>query len=107
MISSISSLSKIDIDKKKVLLLGDMKELGDDEVLYHQELLDLIAENEWSFVGLVGPVFRKADIHNQYVHFDSIQSLNLYPDLTDILQDSVCLIKGSRSIRMEDLSALA
>ena len=44
MVSAISSLSNIENPKKRFLILGDMKELGKNEVSYHLELQNKILE---------------------------------------------------------------
>ena len=44
LVSAISSLSNIENPKKRFLILGDMKELGKNEVSYHLELQNKILE---------------------------------------------------------------
>jgi len=57
---SISSLEKMTIDKTKTLVLGDMKELGVDEIKLHQEILDKVRQFGTENIFLIGPLFKKA-----------------------------------------------
>lgn len=82
----------------KILWLGGMKEMGDDEAKEHKELVDLINEYQWVQVILVGPEF--SGISHNYIHFNTSEEAANYvrknkPDNASIL------VKGSRSTKME------
>lgn len=86
--------------KNKLLILGDMLELGDDTDSEHQQLLDLIKEKELSDVYLVGEIFTRINANYQFQSFaktdDLLERLN-----EEQLKNFYILIKGSRGIQLE------
>ena len=91
-------------NKRKVALLGDMLELGDESVKFHTDLLDFILEHNINNVCTVGELMSKLYelLPNEIkgVHFnDSDQLKN---SLNNIIQNNdVVLVKGSRGIKMD------
>ena len=83
---------------KKVLLLGSMMELGDDSANEHQTIINLIRENNWEAVILVGEQFNSLS-HN-YISFNTSQEAGEWFRSKNF-QDTKILIKGSRSMKME------
>ena len=89
----------------KVLVVGDMAELGNDASIYHQQIGELAKQQNIDCVVSVGQL---SELISQFSgvghHFIDKQSavdyllnlLRLYPTLT-------MLVKGSRSAKMEDL----
>ena len=89
----------------KVLVVGDMAELGNDANIYHQQIGELAKQQNIDCVVSVGQL---SELISQFSgvghHFIDKQSavdyllnlLRLYPTLT-------MLVKGSRSAKMEDL----
>lgn len=95
-------------DKQKILVLGDIAELGDTAVLEHQKLGMDLAELPIDKILTLGPLMRHCtDAANQLradlsTHFDNKQALLSH--LTSLLAEpSVVLFKGSRTMRMETL----
>lgn len=82
----------------KVLILGDMLELGDQSASEHQYIIDLLEQNNLQQVLLVGPEFSKTKNNfKTFSHVDEvIEALTASPIL-----DSYVLIKGSRGIKLE------
>lgn len=82
----------------KVLILGDMLELGDQSASEHQYIIDLLEQNNLQQVLLVGPEFSKTKNNfKTFRHVDEvIEALTASP-----IQDSYVLIKGSRGIKLE------
>lgn len=89
---------------RKVVMLGDMLELGEDSVQLHRSVLGICAEMDLQEVCLVGAEFGKA--------IDSVSGaagLRWFEDSAKLaawaesenLSGSVVLVKGSRGIRME------
>lgn len=99
--ASIDSFGQLDA-KKKVLILGDMLELGKYEKKEHQNLVDRLKKQEWSKVFLVGPLFYQLKDNSPYLHFENIeaakQRLKQQP-----LKEATILLKGSRGIALEQL----
>ena len=89
---------------RKVALLGDMRELGDNSVAEHVKVVEKIAASDFKAC-LVGEEFAKAlaaagTPANVLGHFATSDELAGW--LTDHPLDGACvLVKGSRGIRME------
>ncbi|MEM6722637.1 MAG: UDP-N-acetylmuramoyl-tripeptide--D-alanyl-D-alanine ligase [Bacteroidota bacterium] len=93
---------------KKVLILGDMLELGEEAIPAHQKVLDqLLAagqQSKWLHVLLVGPIFSSLEM-------ESFEKVRCYPDVQAAIEDldwskyqeTDFLIKGSRSMRLEGI----
>ncbi|MFH1428206.1 MAG: Mur ligase family protein [Candidatus Margulisiibacteriota bacterium] len=81
---------------RKIAVLGDMLELGNNEVQYHRDI-DLRGVDH---VFTYGPVFNDANITgNSYVDKkELIASLKSH-----LKEGDVVLVKGSRSMKMEDV----
>ena len=83
----------------KVLILGDMFELGTDSAKEHQTLAELIEDRKvWDAVYLVGKEFAKTQTKAH--HFESMDDfiawLQAHP-----LKTKTILLKGSRGMAME------
>lgn len=88
--------------KNKVLILGDMLELGADSEKEHTALLEFIKENQLKEVYLVGDIFCKVNDNNQFKTFAKTVDLIDVLEKTE-LQNQYILIKGSRGIRLEQV----
>lgn len=84
--------------KNKLLILGDMLELGDDSIKEHQALLDLLEEKELKAVYLVGDIF--TSINRNYKAFKTTDQL-LKELKENEIKNHYILIKGSRGIKLE------
>ena len=85
---------------KKVLILGDMFELGDYAAAEHQQIVDSLTPHQWAGVYLVGQHFaRTKSPYAQYETFEAFQEA--FKQLT--FTDSLILIKGSRGMALERL----
>lgn len=89
--------------KNKVLILGGMKELGNDSPMEHQKLLEMILGLNIQQALLVGSEF-----NNLVNESDTIRHYNNTEELIDSLKenpikDAYLLIKGSRSNKLEDI----
>ena len=56
MLAAIQFLQQADFGKKKWLVLGDMLELGEQELSYHRQLALAISSQDFTGVALFGPV---------------------------------------------------
>lgn len=100
MLVSIQSFLK-SLKGKKLLILGDMKELGDFSKKAHQDIVDLVQNLEAQCV-LVGEEFGKVSLPKEILHFEDVQATKSWFDLQD-LNGLVILLKGSRGIGLERL----
>lgn len=83
---------------KKILLLGGMAELGEESLLEHQHIIDLIKKYDWKEVVLVGGDFLKAN--HSFTKFSNAMEAGKWLKDQQI-EDAYLLVKGSRSMQME------
>ncbi|WP_346317403.1 UDP-N-acetylmuramoyl-tripeptide--D-alanyl-D-alanine ligase [Chitinophaga sp. YIM B06452] len=84
--------------KQKVLLLGAMKELGEDSEKEHQALADLLQQSHWKAVVLVGKEFAKTD--HPYIYLETAEEAKKWVE-QQRYENTFILVKGSRSVGME------
>ena len=97
--NALDSLDKL--DKKKICVLGEMKELGLDSKLIHKEMYEY-ASKRVDKVLCIGKSWSECDFDtNKELEIFYDQDL-LYDYLVSIIDDkTVLLVKGSRSTRMD------
>ena len=88
--------------KNKVIILGDMLELGSDARKEHLDLLQLIQDRQLKSVFLVGDIFTEVNSNEQFKTFKNTSELIKELDKTELLNQYI-LIKGSRGIRLEQV----
>jgi UDP-N-acetylmuramoyl-tripeptide--D-alanyl-D-alanine ligase len=86
---------------KKMLLLGDMYELGEESQAEHARLIELLQSKKFDDVLLVGDIFVRAS-RNVYKSFGSTAECRTYLEKLAPRGYTV-LIKGSRAMKMETL----
>jgi UDP-N-acetylmuramoyl-tripeptide--D-alanyl-D-alanine ligase len=88
----------------KMVILGEMKELGEYSSKEHQLLVDRIRESAVEQVFLCGENFRKCtDIPSQWTLFSSTEDLSKQLQTADI-KGYLILVKGSRSNQLEKVT---
>lgn len=104
----------VEIKGLHILVLGDMAELGEDEVALHAEMGAYALDNGVDFLLAAGPLCFHAvkefgskgrhfrDKKELISYFDDINFL----DLCKLNSDTVVLVKGSRFMAMEDVAGL-
>lgn len=96
---AIENFAKLHADNK-VLMLGGMAELGKESVQEHEAIIDLIKQNKWKQVILVGGDFIK--IGHPFLSFtNSIQAKDWWQQ--QHFENTHFLVKGSRSMQMEKI----
>jgi UDP-N-acetylmuramoyl-tripeptide--D-alanyl-D-alanine ligase len=88
-----------------ILVLGDMKELGDSSQQAHAHIIALAKETNASLIYLVGPEFAKAlagNDSNRVYWYPQIDALREDWEWSECIGKTI-LIKGSRSMRLEEL----
>ncbi len=96
--AAIESFKAIDASRK-VLILGDMLELGTFAQEAHLEMVKLLEEQNWEKVLLVGPLFKNC--HSSFMSFENTTDLNTHLKSQPIT-NSTLLLKGSRGIALEN-----
>ena len=84
----------------KVVIIGGMMELGEDSVMEHQQIIDLLAESNWHDVVLVGGDFARTQ-HN-YLYVADYQAAKTWL-ATKAYEHTALLIKGSRAFTLEKI----
>ena len=102
MIAAIDNFNK-EIKDNKILILGDMLELGNLSKDEHKKIINHLYEIDFESVYLVGETFSSINItDSRFKKFNDTKELMNGIDLTKINNKSI-LIKGSRSIGLEEL----
>jgi len=84
--------------QQKVLMLGAMMELGQESLLEHEEVINIIKKYQWKKVILVGGDFGK--INQPFAYFEnSVKAAEWVKQ--QAFEACHILIKGSRSVQME------
>lgn len=91
-------------DKKKIVILGDMLELGNQSMNEHQNILDQIKDYPFEKVFVVGPYFQKSNTNKKWNSFGDVQACINHLKDDPVARHSI-LIKGSRGIQLEKLVA--
>ncbi len=105
--ASIKSLSETVRKRAKVLFLGDMKELGPDSIAMHKNVLEFAEQYTWKAIFLIGSDFAIADTDGKHLHYEDMETLSKSrEEILTMTKGAVCLIKASRSLRLEKIEAL-
>ena len=88
--------------KNKLLILGDMLELGEDSAKEHSDLLSLLEEKGLKNVYLVGQIFSEINTSDQFQTFLKTEDLLQKLDAEEV-KDHYILIKGSRGVKLEQV----
>jgi UDP-N-acetylmuramoyl-tripeptide--D-alanyl-D-alanine ligase len=83
----------------KMLVLGDMLELGEESVTEHQAIINLLHEKKLNDYLLVGPIFSSLQKEKSFVTSKQAQEF-LQANPT---KNKTILIKGSRGIALEEV----
>lgn len=85
----------------KILILGGMKELGEDSIREHQAIIEQIKQMEFVRCFLVGPEFKElTPATEKFQWFENAALLKDYL-LENKIKGCLALIKGSRSNQLE------
>ncbi len=87
----------------KVIVLGDMGELGKDEKKYHAEIGEFLDDYDFDFLITVGKLARKIKPKNEkYKNFETNKDAAKYI-MKKIKPDTTILLKASRSMKFEEI----
>ncbi|MBP9213791.1 MAG: UDP-N-acetylmuramoyl-tripeptide--D-alanyl-D-alanine ligase [Chitinophagaceae bacterium] len=98
--AAIENFASIKDEKKKIIFIGAMMELGEQSIEEHEQIIALLEQHQWQQVVLVGGDF--AEIKHSYIYFNNSTEAKLYFQQQNF-QHTFFLIKGSRSIQMEKI----
>ena len=83
-----------------LLILGDMRELGDASEQEHRAILDLLKSSGFHQALLVGPCFSQFNDNPEYLTFATVDDLTAYLGQHPV-EGRTILVKGSHSIQLE------
>ena len=87
--------------ENKVMILGDMFELGEETNIEHQKIIDQCLKSGVSNVFLVGKIFNAIN-NTKYTSFENTGDL-VELLKTQSIEDAFILIKGSRGMKLEQV----
>ncbi len=90
-------------DARKVMILGDMFELGVESIEEHKAIVQLVADLDFDVVYFIGHDFYANKIIKKNLLFFEDYNRFVKAFKVDSVQDSVLLIKGSRGMALERL----
>jgi len=104
--SAVDLIKKVKTYRRKIIVLGDMFELGNQSEKLHKDLAKHFSPDKNLFVLTTGnmmkhlnKVLRKKKVKS--IHFHIREALSLYLQYEEI-ENSVILVKGSRGMKMEE-----
>ena len=107
--AAIDTLNEIYNDKYKIAILGDMLELGENEVDYHIDVLNYLLNKNIKLIYLYGERMKKAyDIFmktksEEYRFWYYPNKEGIVESLKNIRIEKVILLKASRGTALEDI----
>ena len=98
---AITNFLQLD-NSNKVMILGDMFELGNESEQEHKVITDSLANQNESTVYLIGKSFFGNFINNEKLHFfETFEDFAEYLKVNKFKEESTILIKGSRGMALE------
>ncbi len=106
--AGLEAFYTIPTNKQRVIILGDMLELGTDADKYHREIGRLLSNYEFEkaiLVGILSKNYKLGAIENgipedKFIHF--VSAVNAAKEIKSILKsDQIVYLKGSRGIGLE------
>lgn len=106
--TALETLKEVAGKKKMVVVMGDMLELGQDEIERHKELGRAISEMETDYLVAVGLLAKNIADEAKKAKTVNVSWVKSQDDVLPILKpiltrDTVVLVKGSRSIGLDKL----
>ena len=107
--AAIDTLNEIYNDKYKIAILGDMLELGENEINYHIDVLNYLLDKKIKLIYLYGERMKKAyDIFmknksEEYRFWYYPTKEGIVESLKNIKMEKVILLKASRGIKLEEI----
>lgn len=108
---ALEALRELDVKGRKIFIMGDMLELGDKEEFFHEQAGQNAAKvcDAFIAVGSLSSVAAKAaavcgfDVKNIFTCNTSAEARKILFTKISPLKEDVVLVKGSRSMKMEEV----
>ena len=110
---SLETFSKLYNNKEKVVVLGDMLELGENEREFHRDIFDILLNINTNKIYLYGP--RMASLYEKLEKNKNIKEflnkdikyfenkMEIKKELEKISKEKAVLLKASRGMKLEDI----
>lgn len=98
--AAVESFSKLEV-AQKVVLIGDMFEIGKDSLKLHQEIVDFVSLANFDKMVFVGKEFNQCISENALFFKTTEEAKKWF--LQENISASTVLIKGSRGMKMESI----
>ena len=110
---SLETFSKLYNNKEKVVVLGDMLELGENEREFHRDIFDILLNINTNKIYLYGP--RMASLYEKLEKNKNIKEflnkdikyfenkMEIKKELEKISKVKAVLLKASRGMKLEDI----
>ena len=99
--AALQNFKELKTRKQKIVILGDMFELGSAAATEHQVIANFIENSDFSETYLLGENFRNTRTSSDFIFkFKSMESLKAHLEDSDF-QNCYFLIKGSRGMALE------
>ena len=98
MLAALENFSQLE-DLDKIVILGDMFELGETAILEHQKIAELASLSHFKEVYLIGKAFSTTSVKNAFI-FETFETFKSATNFMKFKNSSI-LIKGSRGMALE------
>jgi len=88
--------------ENKIIILGDMFELGDESEKEHLKIINILKRNNFKDFFLIGNTFNKVSKNTKFKSFESTNDFINWVK-NNRISDSYILIKGSRGMHLENI----
>jgi UDP-N-acetylmuramoyl-tripeptide--D-alanyl-D-alanine ligase len=96
MIGAIKTFRELPCEGRRVVILGQMNELGDETERAHAQIADLVRDSDFDRVFVYGDVSRNYGLGEPASSIEELRS-----SISDLTVGDAILIKGSRSLELE------
>jgi len=107
--AAIETLQKLNAYEKKIIVIGDMLELGKEAKTYHREIGKMLNEESIQYVFTYGALSEiVAEEARKNYHTEKVQSFDNKDEIAEeilkvITKKDVVLLKGSRGMALEEI----
>ena len=92
-----------DMQGHKIALLGDMSELGKNSLKYHQDIISDMESKNIDLIFTIGNFFKKFENTKENIFWFKTKKLLIESLKKHLKSNTIILVKGSRSMKMEEI----
>ncbi len=102
--AALENFSELNNDNK-VVIIGDMFELGKNKDEEHLKIIELLKSKNFVNVYLVGKIFKSVNFEKKYTCFETSDEGREF-FISNKIINSLVLVKGSRGIQLEKIAEI-